>query len=228
MLAVDFDAADADPVNKQQVMSYHDAVRAAVWQECAFNCSDRDLHKFPQRYVRSGAVPSGQDQKTFDVGQLFVCTQGETDDSAIGELYVEYDVELITPQLDFAARILATSAKVESGGTVSKTATFGDAATISGGLAVEASGDVLTFNRVGQYLVELIATGTGAAQMTYASSTATVDSIHYTINGTSTTNTDLVRVDVSERGQTLEVDASGFTTVTSSVARCAPYAYSLN
>lgn len=71
MLAVDFDASDSAPANKQQLMSYHDSVRSAVWNECCFTCDQRDLQKFGvQRYVRSGALAANLDIKTFDVGNL--------------------------------------------------------------------------------------------------------------------------------------------------------------
>jgi hypothetical protein len=99
MMAVDFDAADAAPASKTALMTYHNAVRSAVWGECCYRSDMMDLRKFGvQRYVRSGALAANLDIKTYDVGNLFVATQGEADTSAIGELYVVYDVELITPQ----------------------------------------------------------------------------------------------------------------------------------
>lgn len=99
MLAVDFDAADAAPATKTALMTYHNAVRSAVWGECCYRSDGADLRKFGvQRYIRSAALAADLDIKTYDVGNLFVATQGEADTTAIGELYVVYDVELITPQ----------------------------------------------------------------------------------------------------------------------------------
>lgn len=104
MLAVDFDAADAPPSNKQELMSFHNAVRSAVWAECCYSSDLKDLQKFGvQRYIRSSGLSANLDIKTYDVGNLVVATQGEADSSVIGELYVEYDVELITPQLSVSS-----------------------------------------------------------------------------------------------------------------------------
>jgi len=102
MLAVDYDASDTAPPTKQHLMAYAQAQRSAPWQECAFNCRSGDLTKFAkERYVRDASPPAG-DIKTFDVGNLFLATQGNTSDAIIGELYVSYTVELRTPQVHTA------------------------------------------------------------------------------------------------------------------------------
>jgi len=98
MIAIDYDANDAAPTTKTIMMSYHNAVRCPVWSETKYVADRPDLQKLPQRYIRAGAV-TGTDLKTYDVGNLFVSTAGCADTSALGELYVIYDVELITPQL---------------------------------------------------------------------------------------------------------------------------------
>jgi len=100
MLAVDFDAADSAPSSKQQLMSYHNAVRSGAWEECCYRSDGPDLKKFGvQRYCRSSPPGPNLDIKTYDVGNLFLATKGESDTSVIGELYVDYDVELMTPQI---------------------------------------------------------------------------------------------------------------------------------
>jgi len=102
MLAVDYDASDNAPLTKQHLMAYAQAQRSAPWQECAFNCRSGDLTKFAkERYVRDSSPPAG-DIKTFDVGNLFLATQGNVSDAIIGELYVSYTVELRTPQVHTA------------------------------------------------------------------------------------------------------------------------------
>lgn len=99
MLAVDYDAGDEPPATKQVLMGYAQAQRSAPWQECAFNCRAGDLRKFAaERYVR-GLTPPVGDIKTYDVGNLFLATQGNASGDTIGELYVSYTVELRTPQI---------------------------------------------------------------------------------------------------------------------------------
>jgi len=96
MLAVDFDAADDPAVSKQQIMSYHNAVRSAPWDCVSYSSSKQDLLKFgTQRYVRTDAVVPNTDIKTYDVGNFQLATILANDvDSTFGELYIEYDVEL--------------------------------------------------------------------------------------------------------------------------------------
>lgn len=101
--SVDYDATDAAPLTKQQAMAYRNAVRSAPWEPCAHTSAQEDLNKRKTYYVRPGALPRDQagnpsDIKMYDTGNLFVCTQNVTTASAVcGELYVEYDVDLMTP-----------------------------------------------------------------------------------------------------------------------------------
>ncbi len=104
ILAPDYDATDAAPTTKQQATSYRSAVRSAAWAPSVLVCDREDLHKRESYYVRSGSVPANTDVKLYDTANLFVCTQGMSGATAVGELYVEYDVHLMTPQLgDVAA-----------------------------------------------------------------------------------------------------------------------------
>jgi hypothetical protein len=233
MLAVDFDATDVDPANKQQLMSYHNAVRSAVWQECMFVCSREDLKKLPQRYVRMGDLAANQDVKTYDVGNLFAAVQGLSS-SGIGELYVEYDVELITPQLDPNARLDALCAVITGAGSVSKSAPFGSAATKEGGLAVSAVSSTLTFSRVGQYLVTLNYTGSSLVGTDAFTLGGTAESAKGTVADTTRVSANGAAAvlaffaNVSERGQTVSVDMSGFTgTVSTTTTTVAPFAFAL-
>lgn len=98
ILAVDYDASDSPPINKQQALAYRESVRSAPWTECCHTSLVEDLSKLKSHYVRAGVQPTNTDIKTYDVGNLFVITQGVTTSGAVcGELYVEYDVELLTP-----------------------------------------------------------------------------------------------------------------------------------
>lgn len=100
MFAVDFDAEDPPPIDKQEMMSYAGAVRGAPWSEFSYNCTQGDLRKFvKERYVKQNIVPSGVDIKTYDVGNFYVATIGfDGVPQAVGEIYVEYTVVLKTPQ----------------------------------------------------------------------------------------------------------------------------------
>lgn len=100
MLVVDYDAADPAPTSKAQAMTYRSAVRSAPWAMCCHDSLLEDLSKLKSEFIRGGLNPAGTDIKTYDIGTLYICTQGESNTNNIGELYVEYDIELLTPQLN--------------------------------------------------------------------------------------------------------------------------------
>jgi hypothetical protein len=101
MAAIDFDAQDSPPATKIQMMSY-DGHRAVVpWSALAMSCAPYNLRKYPQYYVTdNNTAPPDTDPKTYFVGNLFVATQNDSDPFNGGNMFVQYDVEFLTPQLN--------------------------------------------------------------------------------------------------------------------------------
>lgn len=98
VMAIDYDAIDTAPATKQAALAYRGSVRSAPWNDCCHDSTSEDLHKMKSFFIRSGAIPANADLKTYDIGNLFVITQGVTTSGATcGELYVEYSVKLMTP-----------------------------------------------------------------------------------------------------------------------------------
>jgi hypothetical protein len=97
MMAIDYNVDDSAPTSKQQMLSYHGAVRAAPWTEQSMSTSARGNNARKPFFVRNGAV---DDAKLYDTGNLYVATVGQSNTDAIGELWVEYSVLLSTPQSD--------------------------------------------------------------------------------------------------------------------------------
>lgn len=112
MAAIDYDPADSAPVSKTQLAAYRKFVRSAPWQDFANHSLKEDLSKRKSYFVRRGAIPANQDVQLFDTGNLFLATQGQADAAAVGELYVDYEVELMTPQLGDPAIGLSLSSVV--------------------------------------------------------------------------------------------------------------------
>jgi hypothetical protein len=102
MLAVDYDAKDGAPTGKVEMMAMSHATRCSVWDKTTYVSAPLDLRKFGvQRYVRTSGIPTGTDVKTYDVGNLFVGTANTpTTATSLGEIYIEYDVEFYTPQIN--------------------------------------------------------------------------------------------------------------------------------
>lgn len=95
-MAIDYDAADTAAINKSELLAKAGAVRCALWDRacCRYNPSSR---AYPKMFVRSGALQSGLDIKTYDAGKLNVGLEGDSA-NLVGELYVDYEIEFLTPE----------------------------------------------------------------------------------------------------------------------------------
>jgi hypothetical protein len=231
------DSSDPAPASKQEMLENLLKASGAIWEPF---CLPISMKNFPalgkSRFIRSGNLAPNLDVKTYDLGQLVVATQGMADTSLVGELYVEYEIELRTPLQSSAQIASALSAKVVGNGTITNVAPYGVTPIITGGLDISATGSTLTFNKVGQYLVLLEYVGTGlfiVFDPTITASTATVaklaDPFASGIGNPSFTNAIVaVLATVTARGQTLVVDVSTkATTVTACSVRVSLYASAL-
>jgi hypothetical protein len=98
ILAVDYDPKDSAPTGKAQALNYRGTVRSAPWCPCVHVSLPEDFMKRKTYFVRAGAVPSGENTAMYDVGNLFVITNNNASTAIIGEVWVDYEVRLMTPQ----------------------------------------------------------------------------------------------------------------------------------
>jgi hypothetical protein len=99
ILAIDYDAADEAPLNEARACSYYGAISSALWQDIDMSASVTAMSGgMSSKYVTPGVLASNLDIKTYNAGNLFVCTiDSPTDGVAAGKLWVEYEVEFFTP-----------------------------------------------------------------------------------------------------------------------------------
>lgn len=220
MLIPDYDAVDAAPASKVQGLSYRNCQRGQAWEDFEQVSASEDLHKLSSHFIRQGSAPAGTDLKTYDVGNLFLCVQG-SDTNVLGEIWVDYEVELITPVIESTV----VSGRIASGGTVSKTSAFGTAPSLIGTLDVSVSGSTVTFNQAFQGLAVFYKVGTTLVATVISGSTAKqVGSVGIVANSTDTIQMEEILVDALP-GQTLEFDCSGDATVTAANVRIGAYTY---
>jgi hypothetical protein len=83
------------------MMAYKNAVRSPPWF-CASNVSSpSDLAKRTTYYVRNPSNTGTQDPRLSDVGQFYLALEtAATSSFYAGELYIEYDIVLMTPVLE--------------------------------------------------------------------------------------------------------------------------------
>lgn len=241
-LAVDFNASDISiPQNKSAVMSLTGAVRSALWQCCEYATNPVDLKGVVKdRFVRPipGQVTSATetvDFKLYDVGNLYVFTGNTTSAADVGEIYVEYDVELITPtpvpspNYNFSASISSAT-----GGTLT---TIWQGGVVTGGypFIINSSGSTLYFGALGQYLIQLSMEGTGFENTipTFTQNFSTFVNLfgagNHSADYETTQWTITYAINVTAVNQYLTLDMTpSASTVTLATLRISPYNYLLS
>lgn len=107
---VDYDAADQPPANQQQMEDSQPRVDARPVEYMELICDPKQMHKDSDgKFVLFGDQPAFTDIKTYSTGQLFIATAGQTSGGVIGELYVDYEVELLVPVLTLGRNIRTTN-----------------------------------------------------------------------------------------------------------------------
>ncbi len=210
ILSFDYDASDAAPVDKVSALETKDSVRSAPWTPSRLVLASADLrHRCAEAlFTRSGAVPS-TDIKTYDLGVLYVSTVGQASTATVGELWIEYTIQLRVPQ-----RSSDPGASLVGSGSVTKSNIFGTAPNISGTAPFAISGSTLTFNRPGYFLFAYLASGTGVVSPTLTASTgSTATLVAATVDGASANQTGYF-VGRFLAGATLLIDESASTSIT--------------
>jgi len=109
LMAVDYDAEDVLPSGKGEMMSYRGACRTVPWARLEMGCDREDLHKRKSYFIRdlaedwsetAGELSRQQvdDPRLDDVGTFIIGASNCLANDSLGELYVEYEVELQTPK----------------------------------------------------------------------------------------------------------------------------------
>jgi len=188
MQAVDFDAADLAPPSKVVLMSYTDACRSAPWDDSTFSTPQHVMNV--ERYIRVGSLAANLDVKTYDVGNHFIATQGLAAPAVVGELYVEYVVELFTPQIQSSC----PGGKVSNSGTTSIPNPWG-VPVLTGPLPIgSVAGQVATFNQPGEFWCMFQGSWGGNAPVITWSADVTVTTLVLVNSAPTTSQSFIVRV----------------------------------
>lgn len=209
---IDYDVSDSAPSSKVQAMSYRSAVRSPPWSDFSMDSKKSDLDKRSSYFVRSKEL-SGIDLKLYDTGNFYLCTQGQDNTNSIGELYVEYVVSLMTPQLDDSSSdYLKLTGTSNSSPFATKTGNINYSLISTG---TTSSQSTLTFNESFEGYVSISIQGTGVSGLVITG-TATQSNVQATGDGS--TARILVCDLVAQSGSTLIVTITN-TTVTAATLR---------
>nr|AQU11713.1 capsid protein [Cruciviridae sp.] len=147
IMAADYNSAAPNFVNKAQMEN-------AMWSNSTstiegmcmpIECAP-SLNPLSNMYIRTGAVPSGQDQRMYDLCNLQIATVGSQAAAVIGELWVTYDVVLLKPVLDSGLALASQSSHFSLTAPAVTTAYFGTSrVNLYDSIGILLSGTVLTF-----------------------------------------------------------------------------------
>lgn len=99
-MAIDYDASDDPPASLQQMLTYKSSVQTNAWKPVSHNSSSSDLNKAKSHYVLTGVPPPNTDIKTYDIGNFYLAVNCIAASGAIGQLFIDYDLVLDTPQTE--------------------------------------------------------------------------------------------------------------------------------
>lgn len=121
--AVDYDYDDNPALTKTEMMGNKTAVESPVWNECRLECDPQSLNRdLPYRYVSCSTRGLEVEGRTAFSGFL-MCAFDTPTANCLMDLWVEYDVELVTPvnesvsqQFSSAADAYATASTATTAG----------------------------------------------------------------------------------------------------------------
>lgn len=101
-IAMDYDPDDALYESKVQMMSAKSAVSGQPWTPIIHKPDNKDYNKEKTYYISHRAFEnqSSNSLKLLDVGIIQVGVESAKGNQLLGELYVDYEMEFITPELN--------------------------------------------------------------------------------------------------------------------------------
>jgi uncharacterized protein YcfJ len=228
VLATNYDVLESPYASKviMENSQYAVSAKPSLSQMHAIECDPR-LTSNNVKYIRnpSSSTTTSQDARFYDHGLFELATVGlsATAGTVLGELWVTYDIKLLKPEIVNSAFLL-TGQRISSGGTVSKTNIFGTAPTGAGAIYATVAGNVITFVRPGQFLLEFENGGTAPADPSEAAVGLTFSQPSSIVGAAAMAN--IYLVNVTATGQTLSLDYTSSTTITLTVLRISSYSSS--
>lgn len=184
IMATEYDSSSEPFLNQQQMANHEfaNSCKPSSNMLHAIECK-KSLSTLSELYVRSGAVPQGDDERFFDFGLFQIATVGgPAVANDIGELWVSYEVEFLKPQLITGLGLQLKSDHWTSSTSVTTSNYFGTdyASAMNAGSNL---GCTLTNNDIvfppslseGKYKVDIIWTGDGVSPGAQAAPTVTAN-----------------------------------------------------
>lgn len=201
-MAFDFDPNDAAPSSADVATQYHDFVSTSVWKDASLRPDLAGGDKLPQKDTRPGMPLADIDLNVYDVGNLFVLTEGAAA-ATVGFVEVTYTVDLFIHQVQNGI-----GAAIQNTDGLDATHLFGDLDDVvsdpNGFLpGTITATNTFVFDEPFQGILSVFITGAGLGADLALHGTATSGNlIQRTVNAGLTQTTSFISVKAA-RGQTL-------------------------
>jgi hypothetical protein len=159
MFAPEFNVSDSLPSTKAELLEYAYATRAPVWKNFRLTLDSSAVMNFKDYYIRVNELSVENDKKLYDPLYLIVATDAvSTDISYAGELWIEYEIELLYPQRIATEVLRFNSYKFLSFSSPTNSAPLANPVLNQGGLLISVTDSArMTFNEsFSGYLMILI------------------------------------------------------------------------
>lgn len=166
MLQTSYRSNDTAPANKVEMLNEYWSSESVPSEPFChpIECNPKE-NPFNIQYVRSGSVPSGDNQLLYDLGTTYVAVSGQqADNTVLGDLWVTYEIELKKPVISSNVTKSLSAFGRYTGGTYTTTNLFNGTLTTSGTMAVTSSALTLTFPRgvFGNFLIIVYLSGSSS------------------------------------------------------------------
>jgi hypothetical protein len=166
---ISYDADDDAPITKAYALAEESAVAGTYWSPMSLEYLPIRGKPYNERFTAI-STPAGQPKKLYSAGNLFISCDGNSS-NIIGDLYCEYDITLISPSLQGFAPAVFSQEISSATGTITDAA----ATTLGRSIALPGAGTLttgtLTFQQVGQFLVEVYLRGNATTAASVATFT---------------------------------------------------------
>lgn len=138
MFAPEFNISDELPESKAELLEYAFATRAPVWQNFKMELPPSAMMNYKDYYIRVNELGITNDKKLYDPFYLIYATDAvQGDISYAGELWVEYEIELLYPQRISQSVLRYNSYAAFQFSSVTNTAPFTTGSKTTGGLLID-------------------------------------------------------------------------------------------
>jgi len=147
MLQTSYRPGDSAPASKVEMLNEYWSMESSPIDTAAhpIECAVKE-NLLGTRYVRTGAVPAGDNIALYDVGTTFVATSGQpASGNVVGDLWVTYEVELRKPVMNSPVNSVVSSAAYQCLTPSPGNYFTGTTATITGNIPIAASARTITF-----------------------------------------------------------------------------------